>query len=154
MRIDGADLIIGVGNEYRRDDGAGLMAAAALENVAGLSVLSLPGEGTELINAWSAPGLAEVVVIDAMRSDDPPGQIRYFDVVREPLPVGTFSCSSHRFGLAEAVEMARILGRLPRRLTIVGVSGLNFSQGVGLTPVVAAAISRVVETLALGKIRV
>ena len=69
------------------------------------------------------------------------------DAVAEPLRANVFRQSSHQFGLADAVETARALGRLPRRLIVVGVEGERFGFGEGLTPAVAAAIDRVVEVV-------
>ncbi len=48
--------------------------------------------------------------------------------------------SSHGLGLADAYELGRSLGRLPGRLIIAGVEGEDFSQGVGLSPRVEAAV--------------
>jgi hydrogenase maturation protease len=40
---------------------------------------------------------------------------------------------SHGLGVADAVELGRSLGRLPRRLTIVGVEGMSFTLGSGIS---------------------
>ena len=55
------------------------------------------------------------------------------------------AASSHGIGLGSTVELGRVLGRLPRRLIILAVSGREFGFGIGLTPEVAAAIEPVVE---------
>jgi len=136
-------LLIGVGNAWRRDDGAGPAVAERLADHPGLRTLVLPGEGSELIEAWS--GQAHVIVVDAMRSGAPAGTIRHFDAVTQPLPAGEFPSLSHRFGLAEAVEMARILGRLPARLDIWGIEAGDAGQGPGLSPKVDAAVAEVVH---------
>lgn len=137
-------LLIGIGNSYRRDDGAGPAVMQRLQDGV-RRIAILPGEGTELLDAWS--GEAEVVVVDAMRSGQPLGTLTRFDATAAPLPAGSFACLSHRFGLAEAVEMGRILGRLPRHLTIWGIEAEDFSQGEGMSPAVAAAVERLAEML-------
>jgi hypothetical protein len=46
--------------------------------------------------------------------------------------------SSHGLGVGQAVELARALDRLPRKLVVVGVEGADFGQGTDLTGAVAA----------------
>lgn len=136
-------LVIGVGNAWRHDDGAGPAVAERLSGY--VPVLVLPGEGTELIEAWHAAD--RVVVIDAMRSGAPVGTIRRFDVVAAPLPAEAFSGLSHRFGLAEAIEMARLLDRLPCEITVIGIEAADFSPGTGFSPDVETAVSQLVEEI-------
>jgi hydrogenase maturation protease len=138
-------LVIGIGNAWRRDDGAGPAVAERLADHGGLRTLVLPGEGSELIEAWR--GQAHVIVVDAMRSGATVGTIRAFDAVSVPLPAGKFPSLSHRFGLAEAVEMARILDRLPARLDIWGIEAGDVGQGPGLSLEVETAVAEVVARL-------
>ncbi len=42
--------------------------------------------------------------------------------------------------MAEAVELARVLGRLPARTVVFGIEGGSFEIGDRLTPAVAAVI--------------
>jgi len=138
-------LLIGIGNAWRRDDGAGPAVAERLAGHPGLRTLILPGEGSEVIEAWR--GLDHVIVVDAMRSGAAVGTIRRFDAASVSLPAGEFPSLSHRFGLAEAVEMARILGRLPARLDIWGIEAGDVGQGPGLSPEVEAAVVAVVHSI-------
>lgn len=139
-------LIIGVGNAWRRDDGAGPVVAERLAGRPGLRTMIMPGEGAELMDAWATDD--RVIVVDAMRSGEPVGTIRRFDAVRGSLPAGAFSCLSHRFGLAEAVEMARALDRLPSELEIFGIEAADFGQGPGLTPEVQSAAQDLADRIA------
>lgn len=136
-------LVIGVGNAWRHDDGAGPAVAERLRGR--MPVLVLPGEGTELIEAWRH--LDRVIVIDAMRSGAPVGTIRRFDAARGPLPADVFSGLSHRFGLAEAVEMARLLDRLPSEIAVFGIEAADFTPGAGLSPDVEAAVLRLASEI-------
>lgn len=138
-------LILCIGNRYRQDDALGPLAADRLSAL-GLPTLELSGEGAGLIEAWSGGGL--VLVVDALQSGAPPGTLRRIDAVQEPLPAGLFRYSSHRFGLAEAVETARALNRLPDRLIIHGVEGAVFGFGETLTPAVAAVFDSLIEAVA------
>ena len=71
----------------------------------------------------------------------------------QPLPPELQRSSTHLLGVAEAVELARALGRLPARTVVYGIEGASFDTGAALSPeaaaaveVVAAAIRREVDT--------
>ncbi|HUI43967.1 MAG TPA: hydrogenase maturation protease [Terriglobia bacterium] len=126
-------LVIGVGNRDAGDDGVGLVVAARLgERAAGaFRVLEHSGEGADLMSRW---GEAEsVVLIDAVRSGAEPGTLRRFDATAGPLPALGFRHSTHAFGVAEAVEVARTLNQLPRRLIVFAIEGANFAAGAALS---------------------
>lgn len=132
-------LVIGIGHPYRRDDSVGPRVAediAAL-GLADLTVLVHHGEGSDLMERWS--GYSRVVVIDATASGAAPGTVRHWDAVAAPLPAGLFPKGSHVFGVAEGIELARRLGRLPALIDVVGIEGADFSAGEGLSPLVDAA---------------
>ena len=138
-------VIIGVGNEYRRDDGAGIVVARRLRTLfpAGVKIVEESGEGAALIQAWQ--GAAWVIVVDAVRSGAPPGTIHRFDARTAPVPTGFFHYSTHAFSLAEAIELARSLDQLPPHLIVYGVEGENFTAGMGLTSSVEQAVESVIE---------
>ena len=131
--------MIGVGNDDRRDDAAGLATARRLRSERGARVIEQAGGAAELLEAWA--GEPSVIVVDAMISGAPVGTVRRFDARREPLPAAPAGASTHGLGLAEAVGLARALDRLPARLVLVGIEGADFSPGRGLTPAVAAAVA-------------
>ncbi len=140
-------LVLGIGHPFRGDDALGPLVAeriAAL-GLPAVTALSHHGEGSDLMERWS--GYDRVVVVDATRSDAAPGTIRRWDAVAEKLPAALFPKSSHLFGLAEAVEMARLLGRLPSALTVIGVEGKSFAAGTDLSPEVAAAVGAVIDAI-------
>ncbi len=135
-------LLIGVGNGFRRDDAAGLEVARRVRR-AGLpqvAVLERDGDPASLIDAWSTADA--VVVVDAVSSGSPPGTLHRFKVGDAALPASFARPSTHAFGIAEAVELGRALGRLPDRLTVHGIEGEDFGLGEGLTDSVARAVGR------------
>ena len=137
-------LVIGVGHPDRGDDGVGPWVATRLQEI-GAEAAIVHGDCARLIDLWSDRD--RVVVVDAMRTDDAAGTIRRFDGRIEPLPTGAFRSSSHLFGLAEAVALARTLDRLPRELIVYGVAGARFDLGVCLSPTVEAAAGRIVDDI-------
>jgi len=145
-------LIIGLGNEYRRDDAVGLIVARRLKEAAAehVRVREERGEGTALMESWKDADT--VILIDAVRSGAKPGTLRRFDAHRQPIPTEFFRCSTHTFSVAEAIELARALGQLPPRLIVYGVEARNLEAGLGLSPEVETAAQEVVERV-LGDLR-
>jgi hydrogenase maturation protease len=135
-------LVIGFGNELRRDDGAGIavvrrLAAGGLPD--GVVVGEEHGEPIGLVERWRT--CEAVVLVDTVRSGAAPGTVRRIDASAGPLP-GELRrpASTHAIGLAAAIELARALDRVPRRLIVHAVEGRRFDMGATLSPEVAAAV--------------
>ena len=142
-----AVLVIGVGNPLRRDDGVGPAVAQRLSDAAlpTLQIAQHHGEGLGLIDLWQ--GYRHVVIVDATRSGAAPGAVRRFELPHSEPPSGLFHYSSHLFGLAEAIALARTLKRLPEQLVIYGIEGVEFGYGEGLSSPVLAAVDIVVDRI-------
>jgi hydrogenase maturation protease len=131
-----APLVIGIGQPYRGDDAAGL---AVLPLIAGAETLEHHGEGLGLMALWE--GRAAVLLVDAAESGAAPGTLHRIDAAApHPLRARLFRASSHAFGVHEAIETARTLGRLPPRLIVHAVEGSRWDLGASLSPPVAAAL--------------
>jgi hydrogenase maturation protease len=141
---DNTPLIIGVGNLYRSDDAVGILIARKLQDMVPdrVSVKEQSGEGTSLMDSWQRHD--HVYVVDAVSSGASPGSIHRMDASRESIPSKFFSCSTHDFGVAEAIEMARTLGQLPRQLQLLGIEGKNFQPG----EILSAEVERAMELVA------
>jgi len=139
--------VIGIGNAWRNDDGAGLAVARLLDAMLldGVDVLEREGEPTSLIDAWE--GAAAVWLVDAVSSGAQAGSVHRHDASAEALPARLYDTSTHHFGLAEAVELARALGRLPEHVVVFGIEGASFDTGETLSPEVQAAAARVAEAI-------
>ena len=131
-------LVIGIGNELRGDDVAGLEVVRRLRGEQGLTVREHHGEAIDLIDLWD--GADAVVLVDAVRSGAVPGTIHRVDASAEPVPAKLRRTSSHTIGLAEAVELGRTLRRLPPTVVVYGVEGARFAAGAAPTAAVARAI--------------
>ena len=138
-------LVIGIGNAYRSDDGVGLVAAQRLKNqrLRSFRVLEHSGEGTDLMDCWK--GADTVILLDAVVSGAKPGTLHRWNATWRPLPAPSFRGSSHAFSLVAAVELARVLRRLPQHLIAYGVEGRDFRAGMGLSDEAEEAVSEVVE---------
>lgn len=135
-------ILIGVGNPSRSDDGAGLEVARRVRTRGSYQV---PGGGYELMDIWE--GADDVIVIDAARSGSGAGTVHRFDATEQPLPGGVLGTSTHSIGVADVIEMARSLGRIPERLVVYGIEALDLSPGDQLTAGVRQAVDRVVKEI-------
>ena len=147
-RQDGAAMVIGVGNPLRGDDGAGLVVASLVAQSApdGVRVIAFEREPLDLIEEMA--GAQSVWLIDAVSSGAAAGTLLRFDASDEPLPAGLFGVSTHHFGLADALELARRLGRLPARVIVHGIEGASFANGPELSTQVARATGRLAALVA------
>jgi hydrogenase maturation protease len=131
-------LLIGVGNAWRGDDAAGLLVARRARELGASDARQHEGDAVALIDVWA--GAAHVVIVDASASGAPPGTVHRFDARAAPLPAAHLRSSTHAFGVADAVELARALGRLPARLEVLAIEGGEFTLGTALTAPVTAAV--------------
>ncbi|MDP3063769.1 MAG: hydrogenase maturation protease [Chloroflexota bacterium] len=141
-------LLVGVGNDYRGDDAAGLAVARRLKamRLPGVAVVEATGDGASLLDVWQ--GHEHVVIVDAVSSGAVPGTVHRFDAHAKPIPMELFRSSTHAFGLADAIELARAMGQLPQRLVVYGIEGRRFEVGAGLSEEVERVVHGVVEHIA------
>lgn len=134
-------VLIGLGNDLRGDDAAGLLVARAAREASrgGVDVVEAGGEPIDLLDAWEDAEAA--VVIDAVVSGATAGAIQRIDATAGPLPAPFAAPSTHALGLAEAVELARALGRLPDRLIVFGIEGTDFATGGEPSAAIRSAVA-------------
>ncbi len=144
--------IIGIGQDARADDGAGIAVARHLR------AMSLPdnievteaGEPSAII-PYLAEGAGRIVLVDAIAGAGRSGRVLEIDP-SDPRLVTGHLLSTHGVGVLEAIEIARALAgsALSRRLAIVGITiGRPKHYQGGLSKRVAAAVPAAAE-LALG----
>lgn len=145
-------VVIGIGNDFRRDDGAGPEAVRRLAALApaGVELVISDGEPTRLLEAWA--GAATAIVVDAVLADTQTGGTLHRVVVQEPgtrqaspeaaaaLGGDSGTASTHGLGLDTAIELSRALDRMPGTLIVHVVEAGDFGQGHGLSASVAAAV--------------
>jgi hydrogenase maturation protease len=141
--VTGEIVVVGLGNSYRSDDGVGIVAAAAINDLAlpGVRVVTGIPEPMGLLDAWSGARLA-VVIDAAVATPSIPGRIRRSalgDVAdaREGL-------SSHGIDIGRTHALGQVLGRVPDALVVFTIEVAATEHGIGLTPQVADAVPEVV----------
>jgi hydrogenase maturation protease len=132
-------LVVGIGDRTRGDDSVGPRVARLV------AALRLPGvevveqcEPLDLVEMMA--GHDSVVIIDAVAAQGEPGRIDVWPV--DALPPGRAGpvIGSHGLGVREALDLARALGCLPLRVSVVGVQGESFDTGTAMSERVRARL--------------
>ena len=136
--------IICCGNPDRGDDSAALLVAQQLHEL-GVEAEVQSGDALDLIESWDETG--EVIVVDATVTGALPGTVQVWDG-KLPEKIVTATASTHGLGVGEAVYLAEILHRLPKRLRIFGIEGKQFYPGDEVSPEVREAAEKVAKQIA------
>jgi len=152
---DGGIVVIGVGNEFRRDDGVGPHVLANLRTQVAdfVQLVRSDGEPARLIEAWTGASLA--VVVDAIQGvAETAGRTHRIVVDRaenenENEVEQVQAVSSHGLGLGAAIGLAQALDLMPSRLVLHAIEAVEFGFGVGLTPAIADAVEAVTAAILL-----
>jgi len=141
-------LIVGCGNRLAGDDSAGIEIVRRLSELGdcGCDLRAETAPGVELLDLFP---LAHVILfVDAVMSGGVPGTLYLTPLPSKDLqPRALSSLSSHGFGLLEALELARALGRTIPRLFLLGIEAGTVTQGAPRSAAVEQAIALVVERI-------
>ncbi|MGD9498132.1 MAG: hydrogenase maturation protease [Armatimonadota bacterium] len=141
--MSGEGVIVGIGNQRRRDDGVGLavarlLAAGALPpGVRVAEVLEGLGLAAELEDA------ARAIVIAAAKLGAPPGSIHVLSPA-DAEARAEYLTSPGGMTVIDALEMAALVGAAPQ-VAIVGVEPAEIVPGHTLSPEVEAAVPRAAQ---------
>lgn len=139
-------VILCLGSADRGDDAQGACCADTLAR-RGIPVRIIAGKAFELLDYFKSH--ARVIIVDAIVSGaKAPGHLHRFD--GPPADAAGFapSCSTHGFGLGEALRLGAVLKTLPERLTIFGIESATFEWGAAPSPEVAASMEKLAQAVA------
>lgn len=141
--------VIGVGNPYRRDDGAGPAVIEGLRHLrlSHVELFDCDGEPTRLLDLWTRANLA-VVVHTAQTGSSAPGTVRRRSLLHPSISRPGWTTTTSTAGIHDAVTLSAALGLLPARMLCYVVEAGDTSSGVGLTPPVATAVADLVDEIA------
>lgn len=137
-------LVLGIGNVLLGDEGIGIVTLAHLANSPNLP------PGLELIDAGT-PSFAllprltlawGLVVIDAAHFDAPPGSVRLLEGEAMDEHLRASRRSAHEVGMADLLDMARLLEALPPRRALIGIRIAQWAWGEGVQPALLPAVPR------------
>jgi hydrogenase maturation protease len=132
-------VLAGLGNEYRRDDGAGqVVAGVAAGRLPNALYLGSFRDPLDLCHRWDRAQAA--VIVDAVSSGAAPGAVHVVQLLRGTSLLAGARASTHGFGLPSVLQLGSAVGLAPERVVLVGVEGRDFGFGPGLSPAVQAAV--------------
>jgi len=134
-------VVVGVGNDFRQDDAAGLIAARRLRDC-GILAEEHQGDFATLMETWK--GADSLILIDAIAPGRVPGAMYRLNASMSALKQ-VCNTSTHAFGLADVIELSRALGTLPPRVLVFGIEAKNLAVGVGLSREVEASLPELVK---------
>ena len=150
-------LVVGVGNPLKGDDGFGVAALAAFRRQPlpdHVCCLETGIGGMHLVQELMR-GYDALILFDAVDRGDAPGRVVVLDPILPGLDDLTdterrdYFCETHYAVPVRALTLAREVGVLPDVVRIVGCQVADSdSYGLGLDPVIAAAIPRAVQAAA------
>lgn len=143
--------MLGLGNLICSDDGVGVLAAQHLQAQRaalppGVTVLDGGTLGLSLLPYVEDADV--LLLLDAVRAEKSAGQLvrltgeQVITAVRERL-------SAHQLGVAELLSAARLQGRYPRRVTLLGLVPAHVGLGTELSAPVAAGLDTLVAAAKL-----
>jgi hydrogenase maturation protease len=141
-------VVVGTGNPDRGDDGAGAAVAerVAAAKLPGVLAIVDRGDPTTIVDACE--DAVALYVVDTCRTGSEPGTVHRVDAAEQPLTLATSRPhSSHSLSAAEAIEIARALGRLPARVVVYAIEGGAFDIGAPMSGPVATAVDWVADEL-------
>ena len=136
--------VVGVGNEQRRDDAAGIMAARRLshiqfdQNILILEAGIAPENATAALRRF-AP--ARVLLVDAAEMEEPAGTIRW----EEMSEIAGMSASTHSLPLSMLADYLRL--ELGCEVALLGIQPAYNDYGEGVSEEVERAVGEIIEEI-------
>jgi len=143
----GAVLVLGIGNLLWADEGFGVRAVEALHQRYALPPsVSLVDGGTQGLYLLDQVCAADrLLVFDAVDFQLAPGALKVWRDDQVPVWSDTMM-SLHQATFQELLSLARLRGRFPRRITLIGVQPVVLDDlGGSLSPLVRGRIDEAVE---------
>jgi hydrogenase maturation protease len=139
-------VVIGVGNLLLKDEGIGIHAVKALQEI------DLPPD-INLIDGGTSPDLIactragdKLIIIDAARAGGEPGAVYRFrpEDLAEGRQVLT---SAHEMGVVENLKIMALTGSAPRETVIIGIEPGEIDWGTELSPRLRERLPEIVKVV-------
>jgi hydrogenase maturation protease len=141
-------LVLGLGNLLCGDDGLGAAAVARLDRdwEAPDGALVLDGGTLGLALLPYLEDARDVILVDAIRADGPPGALVLL-AGEDVAPAVRHRLSPHQIGVADLLDGARLHDRYPRRLVLVGLVPATLSLGIERSAAVQSHLPELVHEI-------
>lgn len=140
-------LVAGIGNIFNSDDGFGCEVARRLvehELPDDVSAADFGIRGIHLAYEL-LEGYESLVLVDATPQGGQPGTLYLIEIGEDDVPAGP--ADAHSMDPQQVIAQVRGLGRTDLRIVLVGCEPASVEEGIGLSPVVAAAVDGAVDAV-------
>jgi hydrogenase maturation protease len=137
--------VIGVGNLLLKDDGIGIHAVRAVKEKgpsANIEFFDCDTRAFQVLEAMDKKDKA--IIIDAYKSEKPPGTISVFDLNHENFESAP-SLSMHDFSFVDALKSGVEAFDLPEEITVIGVEPKEISVDDRLSDELEKVLPKVVS---------
>jgi len=135
-------VILGLGNPLFSDEGVGIHLVQGLmwEEISERAEI-VDGGTDALYLLGTIEGTDHLLVVDAIDGDGAPGSL--YRLEGEQIDTGWKNrLSAHQIGFQEVLGLARLQGRLPAQIVLLGVQPQSLDWGTELTDTVAGVLPR------------
>jgi hydrogenase maturation protease len=141
-------LVLGLGNVLCGDDGLGIVAVHELER------LYRPADGVRLVDGGTLglsllsifQGSQEVIIVDAIHADGPPGSLVRLEG-DDVAPAVRTRLSVHQIGVADLLDGLRLLDAYPRRLILLGLVPATMDLGLERSNAIDANLGALIDAV-------
>lgn len=141
-------LVLGIGNALLTDEGVGVRAVRELERRYSFSpdveIMDGGTSGIELLRYIN--NRDHLIIIDAMKCDQPPGTIVRVEGDDVPAIFRT-RISPHQLGLSDLLAAALLTDEMPENLLLFGVEPESIDTGLELTETVEASLGKLLDAV-------
>jgi hydrogenase maturation protease len=139
-------VVIGVGNLLMKDEGIGIHALEALQQI------DLPAD-VELVDGGTSPDLIaytkagdRLILIDSAKAGGEPGAIYRFKP-EDVSPETTHLTSAHELGVSQNLSLMSLLGNRPADTVIIGIEPGEIAPGLELSALLQQKLPEIVKVV-------
>jgi hydrogenase maturation protease len=139
-------VVIGVGNLLQKDEGVGIHAVQALQEI------KLPKD-VELIDGGTSPDLIaytratdKIIIIDCAKAGGKPGTFYRFKPEDLAAVKGSLT-SAHEMGVVENLNLMSLTGNKPEDVVIIGIEPAAIDWGMELSEILKKRLPDLIKTV-------
>jgi hydrogenase maturation protease len=139
-------VIIGVGNLLMKDEGIGIHAVQALQELdLPADIVTIDGGTSPDLIAYTRAG-DKMIIIDAAKAGGEPGTIYRFQPEDLAEVTGKLT-SAHEMGVEENLKLMSLTGNEPEEVVIIGVEPGDIDWGTELSPELQDKLPAIIDTV-------
>ena len=138
--------IIAVGNDLYGDDGIGHAVLEELTKIPEMHEIELIDGATDALGLIDHfENTDHIILIDAAQMGEKPGTVKIFTKDEVKLKIKMDHLTVHGISLAETFNIAKAVGKLPEKVTIIGIEPKNMGISKKLSDTATQSIPTIIS---------